>query len=1446
MNVLSRCVLAGTLIPAFVLNSVAAAPARPISPHPLTRGMHLMYAMNLRDGSRARVYSNGIVLATKTDKKSGKSTARVIEVPVRPNDGAPLGAQMAFPSRQQIQIAYDRKPVRPYAPGRVVVVLRGGAIVADGRSTDSQLNALMSKLGASRMERLFQKIPQSALESMRAAAQSKVRQPLLDIGNAYVAQVTKLPVPEAIARLRRLPQVAYASPDWSVGTFNTGGIRVERHAAVYGRRLGEFGRMQRFGAAAPILPSNYTVQSSEQSMLNAPGVNAIVAYDEIERKLHQLPGAGVRITNVSIGDIMDASDATGPCAYYETGNGPTTVVQGSQRYLDLPSMPLIPVWTAGADGSLGQQSVCGTGDPALDEIGLDFSVMAPLPDGQQRGDATASGFSDLLGIAPGASYRLVVPRSSTPALTDIDAALFAAAQQYPRPDVITASLGIGADSYGFPGRYLGDDPLSAAVMAAIVNDGVTLCVSANDGTRTFTNAAIGPSGGAAPTNFAASPSSATNAGDDAFSTAPSEDFDSGNIVAGATTLDDIFSAQPQNPQIAPALRGRQAFPETRWNGFTIFASGFGSLVTLSAPGDNIVTLEHLIGQNAQSAGVFINGGTSASAPEIAAGAAVAIGVARATGKPFVNPLALRNFLVATGAAVPSVPQSDVAGTVGPQIDIGRAVETLLGRREQLQTQIARVAIAQRRDLAELDGVFESDTDPSNIDLQGPVSSIDNQQTGANQNALITVAPDWENIPVVAHYQLVVAGHPGAVLSTAPFARLFPAQILTAAALPLASSSNRTVTLTYRATIGMHVVADNTFSLTFGPAATSARAALAPNVAPVTQGTSIAVSYDLTHVSDVTSPTLLVSEPGRFNPVSGEIFHPSLTMPLGQLKGTVHVPVSSLQGGGVYGIGIQFGNVNGNTLYSDFAYTRIDDGSVQRPPAPLVGPTGYDATLGHYAELPYGAPYQLSWNVNGIRGAAGAVLEVSVGGPNNDNPFAYNVFNNPNGSERDDNGVDTGSVYYQSLSGLNGTATFTPAQLGLVATQYEQVRVLAVGGNGNVVGEAGDVSTVREDGIVPADGSYIPPGQWAITSNGNEGYFAGNVNLTGGLVETSIERFDQSSNAVTGSVLSNLGRQFYALPTGVLYGSDVGLYTDWLCDPTIPEVPPNPICAGIQNPSNYIVNSIAGGSIGALWNMPPNFALTTGASNPVNTEALLEGVALGGPPDITVALSNLSTNAIDKSFDVNTAMPPCGYCVWPPGAQNIAAVAESPAQNYAVLAAFNEGNPVLAVLNTASGSVVQIPAGSPGGPPSTLPGSGFPEATALDTGNNEAIVVPMFSNAASIWNVQTGTQVGSTFYLGQPPGYGPSPTFETYAAADPVHHVFLVLQNVTPDLFVGDNNAHSYLYEIDANGHTIKTIKTMALLPGTSGFPLNNMQLNPALREGYVNDVDFSQLMPFTY
>jgi len=95
--------------------------------------------------------------------------------------------------------------------------------------------------------------------------------------------------------------------------------------------------------------------------------------------------------------------------------GPTTLLKNGHRYIDLPTMPLIPAHVAEPDGTLSSAaSVEGTGDSVLSEIGLDFSVMAPLPDGDQRADDSGSGFTDLLGIAPGARYRLWFPRRRRP------------------------------------------------------------------------------------------------------------------------------------------------------------------------------------------------------------------------------------------------------------------------------------------------------------------------------------------------------------------------------------------------------------------------------------------------------------------------------------------------------------------------------------------------------------------------------------------------------------------------------------------------------------------------------------------------------------------------------------------------------------------------------------------------------------------------------------------------------------------------------------------------------------------------------------------------------------------------------------------------------------------------------------------------------------------------
>src|SRR5207302_2742739 len=209
-----------------------------------------------------------------------------------------------------------------------------------------------------------------------------------------------------------------------------------------------------------------------------------------------------------------------------------------------------------------------------------------------------------------------------------------------------------------------------------------------------------------------------NLTDIAFSSAPSADFDSGAIDVGATTLDDVTSAPPQDPANA-ALAAQHAFPITRYDGFREFASAYGSRVNVAAPGDNVLGFSHAMGQDANVVQVNRTGGTSASAPEVAAAAAIVLQVARLTGDGSVaaDPLAVRQFLERTGSAVPQVPQSDVDNTVGNQIDVGNAVSTLLaGALYHPVPSVPRVAVEQRQNLSALTGSVQTATDPGAISL----------------------------------------------------------------------------------------------------------------------------------------------------------------------------------------------------------------------------------------------------------------------------------------------------------------------------------------------------------------------------------------------------------------------------------------------------------------------------------------------------------------------------------------------------------------------------------------------------------------------------------------------------------------------------------------------------------------------------------------------------------
>lgn len=1383
----------------------------------------LLGATPLPDGSTVTVMRAGIARVWSADRRTVSYRKLMPSLVGRQR----VGAGFVPPSKAELLEQLRRTPGRAFPSNEVIVQFRTGI-----GATSEGVNVPAASLAAARRLQSVPAYTNSAQVNRTLATLGVDRMRRLALG-AYHLHVTASGVRGAVAALLKLSSVSYASPNWYVATMRAPGIPVPVSSLQRARNAA---RTRGF-LSRQAIPTNYAVSASAQSLLNAPGIDAIGAYDEISQRFRQLPGEGELITNVSLGDLDDASALGGPtpsprprgmaehdrggggggdpCAGAVSSNGPTTELIGGQRYIDWPAMPLIPTYVADASGNLsGSAEVCNSSDPVLSEVGLDFSVMAPLPHERQRPANQGSGFTDLLGIAPGASYRLIVPANPAATIADIDAALLAAAQQMPHPNVITASLGFGLDGQGFPSRYLEEDPLTNAIVTSIVRQNhIVVCIAANDGLRVFTNAAIPPSGGSAATNVVPRGGTPTDLNDLASSTAPSLVPDSGAIDAGGTTLDDIFSAPPQDPHNAQ-FAAQHAFPVTRYNGETVFSSGFGSRVNVSAPADNITAVQHSAGGSATQVDAVIEAGTSASAPETAAAAAVALQIARLTGHPLSNPLDVRTLLSDTGSAVPNVPQSDENLHVGSQIDLTRMVESLIrGAGTTVLPSVARVAVEQRRAIGLFGGVFLSDTDPTDIDLAGPLDSNTSLPTGDDQLAWITIAPDWEGVSPNAQFRLIVENRrPPLTLARTRWVRLLPRTILAAAGLPLTSASTRTVRLTYEAKERGRAISIP-IALTFGPSDGTTQDALAPVVDGVVRGNRLSVTYDLTGVRNVSAPLVVVSSPGRVNPSTGFIFHPQYVAPLSGLKGTVQIPVDKLQGDGVYGIAIgTHPDPNGGTDVSDFAYTHVlralDNAAAT---APLLSYAS--STPGHFVEIPTTGSFTVSWDVSNISGANGALIEVSAPGPNA--AFLYNTFNNPGGTIRDNNGVDAGSVYAATVYGRRGSVVLDAKRIGMVATFQHAIRVIPLEG-GVPAGEGGAISTVAYDGVVPLDGGNVGDG-FAVNSTGDDGYLTSQQVTAEQTFLSSIETFTQSTSLakLTASSSTNV---YFSTNSGEWAG-DIGIAGTE--DLTVPGLP--------ASANTYrLLNPVAGNAFTAAWQPP---ALNDGVSQLVQTAPnaandialLLTGDPAGfGTSPYQIVTSNLAANTFGPTYNITAALPPSAN----PFALSLAQ--DTSTQTGLIgFADFSTecGSPALATIDLTNGHLTEF-AGV---------GSGFPLDAVIDSTTHLAAYQTSCDQNLNVLNVSTHAGFSVTM-----PGQ-----IGLFNAADPVNHL-IAAEMVAGDSPPGNNNQMSAVYIFNEHGGLIKKLETFNLY--VTGLPVNanDLQLNFAKRRGYIFGPLADQLEPFSY
>ncbi|MFB7594437.1 S8 family serine peptidase [Streptomyces sp. NPDC056160] len=1019
-------------------------------------------------------------------------------------------------------------------PGTVLVTFDEGTTVTGAAVPGTRVAARAARTSSAALNTRFRSVDATSLQPLAQHADSPLaRSYLLHTGRQDSVAVARA--------LQGTPGVAHAEPDRYVNTMNTGAKALPAqtlrafpktaHPSAPGRTgtangtpgapapgAGTSGAPTS-GAPAPGVPANDTLTNSAQAFLNAGGVDAVGAFALLQGRHGQQPGQGEIVTNVSIGDLTDQAMADAGDDYVKA-NGPTTVLKDGQRYLDLPSMPLIPAYVARASGGLDGAAATEGQDATLGEVLLDFSVMSPLAHDRQRPGATGSGYTDLLGIAPGADYRLVVPEQ--PTMDQLAGTLLAAAHQKPRPDVITASLGYGTDTEGFPGRYLEDDPYIRSVVASIVREGVVVSISSNDGTRLYTPAAVGPDGGSTPTDLARDDRRATDIDDDARSTTPTRVPDSGAIAAGGTTLDDILAGGTDGPATTA---------ETRISGEGTFSSGFGSRVDLSAPSDNILAFSHPGGGGAHDVAVSLSGGTSASAPEIAAAAAVVLQAGRLAGHR-LTPAAVREVLETTGRPVPTPPQIDRTLHVGPQIDVTAAVQKVLGTgahnapsgkgsSRPSAPAVVRLAVQHRVALGNLGGSFLETTGQDRIDLGDRASGGD----GAGLAGPVTIAGDVTGAGPHATYTLTVGKQ--TFRSHTPAIRLTPAQLLAAAGLPLTATTDRQVTVTYQVLENGRTRATATRTLTVGPSDGTSTEALAPKApATVPAGRPVTVSYDLTGVANTSSPHLVVSTVGHWNPVLAPVFSAAWNQELTGKKGTVTIPAEAFAGGGgLYGIGVVqsgFGQDNPRlSVYGEFAPIRVTGATASdRPAAPTL--TGANGTTGHTAEVSRAASaFTLHYDVSAVHGAHAAQVEFSAPGPTLYG--AVNTFTNANGTQLDHDGVNTPSVLHRTLPGRSGTVRLDAARLGLTSSDVYGVRVLALDRRGQVIGQASPQSTLAfDDGLAPGDAgvlSFAAAGEHSVaalaTASGTEVRHYSTASGRYGAVITA-DHSDESSYEVLGA------------------------------------------------------------------------------------------------------------------------------------------------------------------------------------------------------------------------------------------------------------------------------------------------------------------------------------------
>jgi hypothetical protein len=489
-------------------------------------------------------------------------------------------------------------------------------------------------------------------------------------------------------------------------------------------------------------------------------------------------------------------------------------------------------------------------------------------------------------------------------------------------------------------------------------------------------------------------------------------------------------------------------------------------------------------------------------------------------------------------------------------------------------------------------------------------------------------------------------------------------------------------------------------------------------------------------------------------------------------------------------------------------------AIARPSAPLLTAAGTSA--GHDAAVSRANPdFGLTWNA-GPR-AAGAIMEISAPAPTVDG--SYNTFSNPDGTQRDSDGYDTGSVVYRKLPAAAGSQTFSALSLGLPTSLSYDVRILPTSGSGAVAGQASPTSLLEvDDGLVPGGGVV---GNFAMAG-------ASSVVSIAGPDGSQVVNYNPAT-ATYGSVIATdtSGGQFY------VFGVDPSAHTVLVDDAT-----PGSGAARTDDVELYNTQT------GALVGTPDlsGYTLKGGAMDAAHHRADLLADDSSSRDDTVLAVSML-TGA------VTTATNADGGTLTPGSLENIVA-------DDATGEAYATTGPGSLLCFGGATSIAEVDPGA-GTATATTGGTHCDTDLAVDSAAGDLLSVNYrsvsvnFAGTSSLVVMPEANPSGDSVYplrTGAP----------VELAADPVHHLALVLYALPagPAKFgapggmaVSDSNAMSVIDVVDTTtGAIVKTIGGFSA-GSVNGYPFGNsqgIQLDPATRTGYTFAPGDDQVQQFSY